>query len=77
MKITCSQIQKESLIEAMENYDKCPWVLDGCTITPCSDCYEQNIEWNIQDMIDYDTSEPVYTRHIQTPSKVWLFPFEN
>lgn len=58
MKIYCTQLEKKELLWALGTMRRC--FIDGpCppTITSCTDCIEQNIEWVITGTEEENTNE--------------------
>ena len=52
MKISCTKVQKEMLIYAMQQSPDClfPGDINGCgTSKSCNQCIAENIEWQIED----------------------------
>ena len=47
MKIICTEAEKEWLIHLMANSDRCP--LEPKCEQPCTECYEKNVEWTIDE----------------------------
>ena len=49
MKIICTKTEKENLSDSVNNSAFCPFGHHNCIGTHCEKCFEDNVEWEVED----------------------------